>query len=123
MFIFVLLDDLYYSRRFFLRKRRKLPVTRFFHVNHDVQLLKLFYPGEALFMKRITLIASIVMIVVGFISARIGDSLSTVSASGVVHDSILMPIGIILFVLGLLALAVASLWHLVDFIRGRLKKA
>jgi len=70
-------------------------------------------------MKRYTLIASIALIVIGFITARVGDSLSTVTESGMVQDSILMPIGAILFILGFLALAVAVLWYLVDFVRGR----
>jgi hypothetical protein len=96
---------------------------RFSLLNNNVQLLKLFHTGEVHFMKRITLIASIVMIVVGFTSSRIGDSLSTISESGVVRDSLLMPIGVILFVLGLLGLVVAVLWYLIDFIKGRLKKA
>ena len=74
-------------------------------------------------MKRNTLITSIVLIVVGFIMARVGDNLSTITESGMVQDSILMPIGAILFVLGLLALAVAILWYLIGFIRGRLKKS
>ena len=73
-------------------------------------------------MKRNTLITSIALIVIGFIAARVGDSLSTVTESGMVQDSILMPIGAILFILGLLALVVAILWYLFDFIRGRLKK-
>ena len=73
-------------------------------------------------MKRNTLIASIVLVIVGFITARVGDSLSKVTESGMLQDSILMPIGAILFVLGLLALVVAVLCYLVDFIRGRLKK-
>ena len=73
-------------------------------------------------MKRIILIASIVLIVIGFAAARIGDSMSTVNESGMVQDSALMPIGAILFMLGLLALFVAILWHLVDLLRGRLKK-
>ena len=73
-------------------------------------------------MKRNTLIISIALIVIGFITARVGDSLSTVTESGMVQDSILMPIGAILFILGLLALVVAILWYLVDFVRGRLKK-
>ena len=75
-------------------------------------------------MKRYTLIAGIALIVIGFATARVGDSLSTVTASGRVQDSILMPIGVILSVLGLLALAlvVAILWHLAGFVRGRLKK-
>jgi uncharacterized membrane protein YidH (DUF202 family) len=74
-------------------------------------------------MKRNTIITSIVLIVVGFIMARAGDNLSTITESGMVQDSILMPIGAILFVLGLLALAVAILWYLIGFIRSRLKKA
>ena len=74
-------------------------------------------------MKRNTLITSIVLIVVGFIMARVGDNLSTITESGMVQDSLLMPIGAILFVLGLLALAVAILWYLIGFIRSRLKKA
>ena len=74
-------------------------------------------------MKRNTLITSIVLIVVGFIMARVGDNLSTITESGIVQDSILMPIGAILFVLGLLALVVSILWYLIGFIRGRLKKS
>ena len=73
-------------------------------------------------MKRITLITSIVLIVVGFASARIGDSLSTVTAGGVVQDSLLMPVGAILFFLGLLGLMVAILWYLIGFIKSRLEK-
>ena len=77
-------------------------------------------------MKRNTLITSIALIVIGFITARVGDSLSTVvPAEGgrmMVQDSILMPIGAVLSILRLLALVVAILWYLVDFIRGRLKK-
>jgi uncharacterized membrane protein YidH (DUF202 family) len=72
-------------------------------------------------MKRIVLIASIALIVIGFIIARVGDSLSTVTESGMVQDSILMPIGAILFILGLIALVLAILWYLVAFIRSRLK--
>jgi sulfite exporter TauE/SafE len=72
-------------------------------------------------MKRNTLITSIVLIIIGFVTARVGDSLSTVTESGMLQDSVLMPIGAILFILGLLALAVAVLWYLVDFIRARLK--
>jgi|SaaInlStandDraft_3_1057020.scaffolds.fasta_scaffold379407_1 hypothetical protein len=73
-------------------------------------------------MKRITLIASIVLIVVGIVAARVGDSLSTVTDSGMVQDSLLMPIGAILATLGFLGLVVAILWYLISFIRGRLKK-
>ena len=73
-------------------------------------------------MKRNTLITSIELIVVGFIIARVGDNLSTVNESGMVQDSILMPIGAILLVLGILALVVAMLWYLIGFIKGRLKK-
>ena len=73
-------------------------------------------------MKRNTLIISIALIVIGYITARVGDRLSTVTESGMLQDSILMPIGAILFILGLLALVVAGLWYLIDFIRGRLKK-
>jgi uncharacterized membrane protein YidH (DUF202 family) len=74
-------------------------------------------------MKRNTLIVSIVLIVVGFVVARIGDSLSTITDGGVVQDSSLMPIGAILFVLGFLALFVAIIWYLIDFIRSRVKKS
>ncbi len=77
-------------------------------------------------MKRNTLIFSIALIVIGFIAARLGDSLSTVvpldDGRMMVQDSILMPIGGILFIVGLLALVVAILWYLVSFIKGRLKK-
>jgi len=73
-------------------------------------------------MKRNTLIASIILIVVGFVVARIGDGLSTITESGVVQDSMLMPIGAILFALGILVLVIAILWYLIDFIRSRVKK-
>jgi hypothetical protein len=73
-------------------------------------------------MKRYTLIAGIALIVIGFITARVGDSLSTVTESGMVQDSILMPIGALLFILGFLALAIGILWYLIAFVRGRLKK-
>lgn len=73
-------------------------------------------------MKRFMLIASIVLIVIGFITARVGDSLSTVSESGMVQDSMLMPIGAILFILGLLGLVVAIIWVLVGFISDWFKK-
>lgn len=73
-------------------------------------------------MKRNTLIASIVLIIVGFLTARIGDGLSTMNESGIVQDSILMPIGAILFALGFLVLFAAIMWYLVDFIRSRTKK-
>lgn len=77
--------------------------------------------------KRNTLIASIVLIVIGFITARVGDMLSTVvpaeDGAMMVQDSILMPIGAILFTLGLLVLLLAIIWYLVDFIKSRLKKA
>ena len=92
-------------------------------VGGDVQLMKPFSTAETpLRMKRNTLIAGIAMIVVGFIAAWVGDSLSAVTESGILQDSILMPIGAILFVIGFLALVVAILWYLVDFIRDRLKK-
>jgi sulfite exporter TauE/SafE len=73
-------------------------------------------------MKRYTLITSIALIVIGFITARVGDNLSTVNESGMIQDSMLMPLGAILFFLGLLALTTAIIWFLVDFIRGQWKK-
>ena len=67
-------------------------------------------------MKRNLLITSIVIIVIGLITVWIGGSLSTITESGIVQDSALMPIGAILFALGLLALVVATLWYLIGFI-------
>jgi len=72
-------------------------------------------------MKRNTLIASIALIVIGFIVARIGDNLSTITGSGVVKDSALMPVGALLFALGLLGLLVAVLWYLIAFVGHRLR--
>ena len=74
-------------------------------------------------MKRNILITSIVLIVIGFITARMGDSLSTVTESGMVQDSMLMPIGAILLVLGFLALVIVIFWYLISFIISRLKKS
>ena len=73
-------------------------------------------------MKRNTLIASIALLVIGFITARLGDMLSTVTETGMVQDSILMPTGALLFILGLLVLIIAIIWYLVALIRGRLQK-
>ena len=74
-------------------------------------------------MKRKTLITSIVLILVGFVTARVGDSLSTVAANGVVQDSILMPIGAILFILGILILIATVLWYLFSFVKAQLQKS
>jgi hypothetical protein len=74
-------------------------------------------------MKRNILITGIVMIVIGFITARVGDSLSTVAESGVVQDSMLMPIGAILSALGFLTLVIVIFWYLISFIISRLKKS
>jgi hypothetical protein len=79
-------------------------------------------------MKRNTLIASIALIVIGFITLQVGNSMSTVvpvpdePGLMMVKDSILMPIGALIMFLGVLALVVALIWYLVAFIRGRLKK-
>ena len=77
-------------------------------------------------MKRNTLITGLALLVIGFITARVGDSLSTVvpveGGPMMVQDSILMPIGALLFTLGFLVLVVALLWYPVGFIKGRLKK-
>jgi hypothetical protein len=73
-------------------------------------------------MKRDTLITSLALLVIGFITARVGDNLSTVNESGLIQDSILLPLGAILFFLGLLALTITIIWFLVDFIKARLKK-
>ncbi|MBI9050861.1 MAG: DUF3955 domain-containing protein [Anaerolineaceae bacterium] len=72
-------------------------------------------------MKRKALIASIALIVIGFISARLGDTISTVNESGMVQDSILMPIGAVLFMLGLLTLVVVIVWYVIGFVRGKFK--
>jgi len=75
--------------------------------------------------KRNTLIISIALIVIGFITARVGDAMSTLVPTGdgsmMVQDSILMPIGALIMVIGILALLVAIIWYVVAFIRGRLK--
>jgi uncharacterized membrane protein YidH (DUF202 family) len=79
-------------------------------------------------MKRNTLITSIALIVIGFITLQVGNSMSTVvPVPGepelmMVQDSILMPIGVLIMFLGVLALIVVLIWYLVAFIRGRLKK-
>ena len=73
-------------------------------------------------MKRIILFVSIALLVIGFTTARVGDRLSTVDANGMVKDSILMPIGAILFMLGFVLLFIVLLLYLISFIRTRLKK-
>ena len=71
-------------------------------------------------MKRYTLIASIALILIGFITARVGASLSTVNESGMLQDSILMPIGAALFFLGILVLIVTILWYLFAFVQSKM---
>jgi hypothetical protein len=77
-------------------------------------------------MKRYTLFVSIALIVIGIITVLVGNSMSTVVPAGpnavMVQDSILMPIGALIILLGVLALIVALIWYLVDFIRSRFQK-
>ena len=77
-------------------------------------------------MKRKALFGSIALILVGFITLVVGNMMSTVvpTEPGVVmvQDSILMPIGALIIFLGVLALIVALIWYLVDFIRSRFRK-
>ena len=67
-------------------------------------------------MRRKILITSIIMAVAGFITIQFGDRASTVVENGVLQDSILMPIGLILLLLGLLVGSIVALWYLVDFV-------
>ena len=77
-------------------------------------------------MKRKALYGSMALILIGFITLVVGNMMSTVvpAEPGVVmvQDSILMPIGALIIFLGVLALIVALIWYLVDFIRSRFRK-
>ncbi len=70
-------------------------------------------------MKRKLLISSLVSILVGFITAKVGDSLSTIGQDGILHDSRWMLIGTLLVVIGLLELVVVGVWYAVDYIKQR----
>ena len=73
-------------------------------------------------MKRKSAIVSIVLLVVGFLAARVGDHLATVSENGIVQEHFLTPVGTLLFLVGVLALLIVGLWYLIDFAKSRLKQ-
>lgn len=70
-------------------------------------------------MKHKLLISSLVCILVGFIIAKVGDSLSTIGQDGISHDSRWILIGTLLVVIGLLELVIVGVWYAVDYLKKR----
>ena len=70
-------------------------------------------------MKRIVLIISIVLIVVGGIGRVYADQYSYVSADGMLHDSIWLPLGTLMIVLGVFILIVLGIVSLIGYLRKR----
>ena len=68
--------------------------------------------------RKTALIASIALIVIGLIGRIYADQYSYVSADGMLHDSIWLPIGTLMVVAGVLALLIVGLLYLVSALRN-----
>jgi energy-converting hydrogenase Eha subunit C len=70
-------------------------------------------------MKRKILYISIVLIVVGFIGRIYADRYSYVTPEGMLVDSIWLPIGTLMIVIGVLALFVLGIAYAISYLRNR----
>ena len=73
-------------------------------------------------MKRIVLIASIVLIVVGVVAMNLAARAEYVTAEGRLVESMWTPVGALLVVLGVVALIVVGIANLVAYLRNRSKR-
>jgi len=64
-----------------------------------------------------SLIASLVFIALGFLGRLYGDQYSYVSADGMLHDSIWLPIGTLMMVFGIIALLIVGIIYAVAAIK------
>ena len=70
-------------------------------------------------MKRNILYISIVLIVIGVIGRVYGDRYSHVTPEGMLVDSIWLPIGTLMIIIGVLALFVSGILYVISYLRNR----
>ena len=71
-------------------------------------------------MKRNIFYISIALIVIGIIGRLYADQYSHVTPEGLVVDSVWLPIGSLMVVVGILALLVLGILYLASYLRNRL---
>jgi len=72
-------------------------------------------------MKRTLLFISIALIVIGAIGRIYANLYSHVTPEGMVVDSIWLPIGTLMFLLGLLLLIISGIVYLISYLKNRFK--
>jgi uncharacterized membrane protein len=73
-------------------------------------------------MKRIVFYVSIVLIVIGIIGYIYANQYSHVTPEGMVVDSVWLPIGTLMILIGVLALIVLGIVSAISYLRNRLKR-
>jgi len=73
-------------------------------------------------MKRNTFYISIVLIVIGIIGRLYADQYSHVTPEGMLVDSIWLPIGTLMVMIGILALFVLGILYVIRYLRNRLRR-
>jgi len=73
-------------------------------------------------MKRRVLYISIVLIVIGVIGRLYADQYSHVTPEGMVVDSVWLPIGTLMIVIGVLVLFVLGILYLISYLRNRRRR-
>jgi len=73
-------------------------------------------------MKRKVFYISIGLIVIGIIGRLYADQYSHVTAEGMLVDSIWLPIGTLLVIIGILALFVLGILYVISYLRNRLRR-
>ena len=73
-------------------------------------------------MKRNIFYVSIVLIVIGIIGRLYADQYSHVTPEGMVVDSIWLPIGTLMILIGVLALIVLGILYVISYLRNRQRR-
>ena len=73
-------------------------------------------------MKRKALYISIALIVIGVIGRLYADQYSHVTAEGMLVDSIWLPIGTLMIMIGVLALFILGIIYILSYVRNRLRR-
>ena len=73
-------------------------------------------------MKRNILYVSIVLIAIGIIGRLYADQYSHVTPEGMLVDSIWLPIGTLMIMIGVLALFVLGILSVISYLRNRLRR-
>jgi len=73
-------------------------------------------------MKRNIFYISIVLIVVGIIGRLYADQYSHVTPEGMLVESIWLPIGTLMIIIGVLVLFVLGILYIISYLRSRLRR-